>query len=411
MRTTHPIRLSVAASLCVAAGWLTLAPAGLSGAVTRTSADSSAGARTAPRGLPATGKASARVAQPASPYVPQTSCDPVAKPGVVAFRDLVLATYRVGQDWGITRECTVGGVSEHKEGRAWDWGVDSTDPTQAAAARDLLRWLLAPGPDGAPGWQARRLGVMYIGWNKRIWGAYRAAEGWRPLPAGWNPHTDHVHFSFSWPGAVKATAWWTARPAAADYGPCPSYEGGPAPRRRAVGANHQPCPPAPPAPVAHGRLLWYGSSGGDVATLQARLGVSPQSGWYGPLTADAVAAWQAAHGLPRTGVVDARTRPGLLPAPPAAAGARPQATAGESPPSPQTRRLLVHRFGSKILRPGNRNKAVRAVQKLLVMPVAHRTGFFGPLTRAAVTAYQTQRGLVADAVVRPAMWELLRVAP
>ena len=143
-----------------------------------------------------------------------------------------------------------------------------------------------------------------------------------------------------------------------------------------------------------------------------------RSGWYGPVTADAVAAWQAAHGLPRTGVVDARTRPGLLPAPPAAAGARPDAasarpdaTARESPPSPRTRRHLVYRFGWKVLRPGERSKAVRAVQKLLVMPVAHRTGYFGPLTGAAVAAYQTRRGLVADAVVRPAMWQLLRAAP
>jgi hypothetical protein len=57
---------------------------------------------------------------------------------------------------------------------------------------------------------ARRLGVMYIIWNGRIWGSYRAAEGWRSY-GGANPHTDHVHFSFSRAGALKQTSYWTGR--------------------------------------------------------------------------------------------------------------------------------------------------------------------------------------------------------
>jgi hypothetical protein len=58
---------------------------------------------------------------------------------------------------------------------------------------------------------ARRLGVMYIIHNRRIWGSYRAGEGWRPY-VGANPHTDHVHFSFSWAGARKQTSYWDGTP-------------------------------------------------------------------------------------------------------------------------------------------------------------------------------------------------------
>ncbi len=51
-------------------------------------------------------------------YVGQTKCDPVAKPGVIAFKNLVLATYPCTTSSGIERSCSVGGTSEHKEGRA-----------------------------------------------------------------------------------------------------------------------------------------------------------------------------------------------------------------------------------------------------------------------------------------------------
>jgi hypothetical protein len=57
----------------------------------------------------------------------------------------------------------------------------------------------------------RRLGVMYIIYNRRIWASYRAEEGWRPY-AGTNPHTDHMHFSFSWAGARKQTSYWDGTP-------------------------------------------------------------------------------------------------------------------------------------------------------------------------------------------------------
>lgn len=54
-------------------------------------------------------------------------------------------------------------------------------------------------------------------------------------------------------------------------------------------------------------VLAYDSRGSAVMDLQARLGVSPVSGWFGPKTRAAVRALQAREGLPRTGVVDKLT--------------------------------------------------------------------------------------------------------
>ncbi len=78
-----------------------------------------------------------------------------------------------------------------------------------AVADDFLAWLLATDRYGHPFAMARRLGIMYMIHNRRIWSAYRWMDGWRPY-TGASPHTDHVHFSFSWAGANRATTWWTA---------------------------------------------------------------------------------------------------------------------------------------------------------------------------------------------------------
>ena len=53
----------------------------------------------------------------------------VARPGAVALRQLVLQHYPATGDSGIVRACTAAGASEHKEGRAWDWRVNTANPT------------------------------------------------------------------------------------------------------------------------------------------------------------------------------------------------------------------------------------------------------------------------------------------
>lgn len=148
-----------------------------------------------------------------SPYLPQVVCDPVEKPGVRAFRSLILSTYRQGSDAGIVRSCRTGGRSEHKEGRAWDWFIDYNDTGERVAAIRTLNWLLMYDAENA-----RRVGLMYVIWMRHIWASYRPEDGWRRY-TGPNPHTDHVHFSFSWAGARKQTSWWTGRVAPIDRGP------------------------------------------------------------------------------------------------------------------------------------------------------------------------------------------------
>lgn len=174
------------------------------------------------RGKPVTPLFSQAV-DPLASYDPQTTCDPVAKPGVIAFRDLVLATYPCTGDSGIVRACSAGGTSEHKEGRAWDWKVTVGNP----AADDFLDWLLATDAQGNRYAMLRRLGVMYMIWNKRIWGAYRPNDGWRTY-TGASPHTDHVHFSFSWEGAKKKTSFWSGTAPSPDSG-VPQVDHGVAP--------------------------------------------------------------------------------------------------------------------------------------------------------------------------------------
>ncbi len=137
----------------------------------------------------------------------QTTCSPSAKPGVVDFRDMVLEAFPTTGDYGISRDCSVGGTSEHKEGRAWDWRVSAY--TQHEIADEMLDWLLASDHYGSSTAMFRRFGIMYMIFDQQVWSAARADEGWRDYN-GANPHTDHVHFSFAWSGAWETTTWWTA---------------------------------------------------------------------------------------------------------------------------------------------------------------------------------------------------------
>jgi hypothetical protein len=143
-------------------------------------------------------------------YVGQSSCDPAAKPGVVGVRNLLNRTYGT-HTAGISRACNVGAQSEHKEGRALDYHFNYFNTTDRAKAQDFINWLLATDRHGNRHAMVRRLGIMYVIWNRRIWKAYEASSGWQPY-SGASPHTDHIHLSFSWAGARQRTSWWTYDP-------------------------------------------------------------------------------------------------------------------------------------------------------------------------------------------------------
>src|SRR5688500_12126752 len=144
-------------------------------------------------------------------YEGQSKCSPSPKPGVVAFQQMVLRAYPSTGPGGISRACNVGGQSEHKEGRAWDWSVSVANGVHRAAVSDLFDWLLEEDRLGNKHARARRLGIMYMIWNKRIWSTWGGWDTYCVMKRGTcidpddkgarHPHTDHVHFSFTWAGA------------------------------------------------------------------------------------------------------------------------------------------------------------------------------------------------------------------
>src|SRR3954452_8113532 len=183
-------------------------------------------------------------------YQAQRSCDPAAKPGVETYARLVLTTYRQGRNGGIVRGCGTGATSEHKEGRAFDWMLSVDVPAEKAAGDALTAWLTGKDSRGVVGGNARRLGIMYVIWNRRIWGTYAVSNGWRPY-TGASSHTDHVHTSFTWDGAMQRTSWWDGTVTTDDdRGPCRVYAGQPAPvytsRHPVACSTNLPAAPASP---------------------------------------------------------------------------------------------------------------------------------------------------------------------
>lgn len=116
------------------------------------------------------------------------------RPGVEAFRKLVLENFG-GKDlgiWGDARHQE--GRSEHNVGDAWDWGQPS-----AEAKAELLAWLTTDDDE----W-ARRFGIGYFIADRKMTRIYEP-HGTLPY-TGADPHTGHVHFSFSRQGAMGQTS-------------------------------------------------------------------------------------------------------------------------------------------------------------------------------------------------------------
>ncbi|MGI5169943.1 peptidoglycan-binding domain-containing protein [Spirillospora sp. CA-253888] len=303
-----PLRPRLAALL--AAGAVLAAP--MAGAVPSASAKVAVPA--VPKGLPGA------IEQPAR-YVPQHGCDPVVRAGAQKLGRLLAKTYP-GTSSGEVRPCGDGG-SEHYEGRAVDWMV-GTGATGRARVDAVLKWLLASDASGNRYAMARRLGVMYLIWDKKIYGLYRPQDGWRPYACSGVTacHQDHLHLSLSWEGAMGRTSYWTKRVAATDYGPCRprdlNWAG------RYTGPRATPCPSYPRVAAPAGasaqtaRLFRYsgayllpGATGPIVSTVQRAFKVRV-SGSYDATTRRAVAAFQKGKRLKQTGRMNRSTWRALL---------------------------------------------------------------------------------------------------
>jgi hypothetical protein len=229
-------------------------------------------------------------------YQPQVSCDPRAKPGVTAFAALMKATYKTGAT-GTYRTCR-GNTSEHYESRALDWMLSTSNPRQKAISKSVTTWLSANN-----GAMARRFGISYMIWNRKIWGSYAPERGWAAY-RGADPHTSHIHFSFSWDGAMKRTSWWTGKATTvADQGPCRVYRGQFAPLHSGIRTG--PCPSLRTAPSSMYRVAVFGQTSAQIKVAQRRLGVSADGHFGGP-TFRKLVAWQK-NRVPVTGVLDKAT--------------------------------------------------------------------------------------------------------
>jgi hypothetical protein len=201
-------------------------------------------------GLPAAPvPAGAPVALPAQMDVPpeyegQAQCDPTPKPGSQRLADLIKATYGSNQTVWIPRGCNVGGQSEHKEGRAVDWMVDVRKTQDRANAEAFLNWLLGPDQFGVEYGNAIRLGIMYIGWNDRIWRGYDIKRGWTELKGCFAKpergsdnfcHRNHIHISQTWDGASGRSSFWTGTPLSSPFCPRDRTSAGAAPATRTAG--------------------------------------------------------------------------------------------------------------------------------------------------------------------------------
>jgi hypothetical protein len=160
--------------------------------------------------------------EPMPPYQPQTFCDPKDKPGPVAFGRLLTATYPGTSVVSISRACG-SDTSEHYDGRALDWGAYYKNPTQVAEVNTVFAWLFAKDAAGNANAMLRRLGIMYVIWNKRIWGTW--SQQWEPYSCSGETacHQNHVHFSFDWSGALAKTSFWTRVVSAPMDSPHPLY--------------------------------------------------------------------------------------------------------------------------------------------------------------------------------------------
>ncbi len=173
---------------------------------------------------------------PYASYEAERGCDPTEKPGTAALRSLVVKTYGSSIATNIVRSCSAS-ESGHEEGRSLDWMTNARNAAQRDIGDTFVEWLRATDAHGNQHAMARRLGVMYIIWNNKMWRAYDPDRADTVQPAftgGWTTfsttvngvrtpctataasgtaydnscHRNHVHISLSWDGAMGRTTYY-----------------------------------------------------------------------------------------------------------------------------------------------------------------------------------------------------------
>ncbi|MCL2751557.1 MAG: peptidoglycan-binding protein [Firmicutes bacterium] len=175
-------------------------------------------------------------------------------------------------------------------------------------------------------------------------------------------------------------------------------------------------------PTAPTVTIRQGSRGADVIHAQFALNYIAQfypeipvvlmDSIFGADTTDAVRAFQRRFGLTADGVVGPATWRKIYEIYAAVQGQTPPGTPQPPQVTPPTGNPPYPGF---LLREGSRGESVRTLQTMLnksrvlhpSVPLVSVDGIFGPLTAAAVRAFQRSAGLAADGIVGPITWGAL----
>ena len=154
-----------------------------------------------------------------------------------------------------------------------------------------------------------------------------------------------------------------------------------------------------------------GSQGFQVREIQYYLAVTGAyydsvlpveiTGYFGEETEKSVKSFQQVFGLPQTGVVDRQTWNDLY-----------RAYAGIAESVPFDIQSSVVLYPGTVFKEGSSSDYVRILQEYLTyinqtypeIPAVNNTGYFGPLTRQSVIAFQKRFGLPQTGVVGGAVW-------
>lgn len=158
--------------------------------------------------------------------------------------------------------------------------------------------------------------------------------------------------------------------------------------------------------------LQPGDSGNAVRSMQYYLAVVGAyyasvlpisiTGTYDDATTASVRSFQQTFGLPPTGITDRQTWNDLYAAYLGILESQPNDT-------------CVQLYPDLVLREGITDPAVRTLQQYLTyisqfdasIPAVSDTGYFGPLTRSAVQAFQRQYGLTPNGIVGAVTWDAI----
>lgn len=150
-----------------------------------------------------------------------------------------------------------------------------------------------------------------------------------------------------------------------------------------------------------------GSSGDAVKAVQQQLITlgylkSTATGYFGPLTHDAVIAFQKANGIDPIGIVGPKTKAALTSALASLSTSAPAPTSPSASDPTETASTFTF---TKRLEIGVTNSEVKELQKLLATLGYFKeepTGYFGNITKAAVIAFQKAEGIEPLGFVGPA---------